>query len=135
MNVVHTDRANSIMPPSRRLLSRTSIWSASGATSTQFSPLPLKLEVRHCGRAAVVMSCLRTFAQRGDPALDERHGVGLGQRRRAEPIRSQIVQLNLILILYVDGTVGVLDIADALRLVEVQQQEVTIEAIVHRNLD
>jgi hypothetical protein len=46
----------------------------------------------------------------------------------------QNVHPDLIFILGVDGTSGVLDVAGALGFVEVQQQEVTVEPVVNGDL-
>jgi hypothetical protein len=124
-----------IVPAEECLLCRITTPSAAGATSTQFSPLLLRLEIRHARRSAVVISVLQTRLQGLDACDDGIDGIGLRQRCCAPPIRRQSTRPDLILILDVDGTSGVLDVADALGFVEVQQQEVTVEPVVNGDGD
>jgi hypothetical protein len=105
-NALHAEPGKVIVPAEECLLCRITTPSAAGATSTQFSPLLLRLEIRHARRSAVVISVLRTRHQGLDACDDGIGGIGLRQRCCAPPIRRQSTRPDLILILDVDGTSG-----------------------------
>src|SRR6185312_3195982 len=76
-NTLHAGPGKVIVPAEGCLLCRSTTPSAAGATSTQFSPLLLRLEIRHAGGSAVVISVLRTRRQGLDACDDGIGGIGL----------------------------------------------------------
>src|SRR5437660_534412 len=105
-NAVHATSEKVIVPAVGYLLCRMTAPSAVGATSTQFSPLLLRVEVRHARRSTAVILVLRTCCQGLDAGGDGIGGIGHRQRSGAQPVRRQSIRPDLILILDVDGTRG-----------------------------